>query len=254
MPSIRKNKITEEIFQSKTLKLPFVWKRSKRKSLGIYIVRGGVVEVRSSHYASLKGIHDFIDLNLAWILQKQIEQKKRIIYSTETLMFGKVPDIQFVQNGIDHYAEGTLYIKKTLKLKNIENDLTGLSGELLRKIFIQHKELHIAFQKARLAYAKKYLTERFMEISQSEKFKKFKTELKIRDMKARWGSCHYNGKIVLNERLIAVPAEAIDSVIMHELCHLYEYNHSPRFKKILTEVCPDWKKYNAMLLSYSTRE
>lgn len=67
-------------------------------------------------------------------------------------------------------------------------------------------------------------------------------ELAIRDMKLRWGSCSPKGLITLNIRLTQVPKDLIDYVILHELCHLKEPNHSPAFYRLLEQTLPDWEE------------
>ena len=61
----------------------------------------------------------------------------------------------------------------------------------------------------------------------------------IRKQKTRWGSCTADGNISLNLFLIKAPPHIIDYVIVHELAHLRELNHSPRFWKIVEQHCPD---------------
>ena len=67
-------------------------------------------------------------------------------------------------------------------------------------------------------------------------------EMEIRRMETRWGSCTPEGKILLNLKLIQVPKQYIDYVIVHELCHLKEHNHSRRFYTLLDKVMPDWRQ------------
>jgi len=69
----------------------------------------------------------------------------------------------------------------------------------------------------------------------------------IRLMEKRWGSCTPAGKILLNLKLIQVPKEYIDYVIMHELCHLKEHNHSSRFYTLLDRVMPNWRELRRQL-------
>lgn len=71
--------------------------------------------------------------------------------------------------------------------------------------------------------------------------------LKLRLMKTQWGSCSVNRVITLNPHLIKAPPACIDQVIMHELCHLREHNHSHRFYKLLAEIAPDHRQMSRKL-------
>ena len=64
----------------------------------------------------------------------------------------------------------------------------------------------------------------------------------IRRLQARWGSCSPSGVITLNLTLIQTPKACIDYVILHELCHIKENNHSAAFYKLLGHVLPDWER------------
>lgn len=66
--------------------------------------------------------------------------------------------------------------------------------------------------------------------------------LSIRQMKTRWGSCGRNGRILLNLRLLQAPIDLIDYVVVHELCHLKEHNHSKRYYALLDTAMPDWRE------------
>ncbi len=68
----------------------------------------------------------------------------------------------------------------------------------------------------------------------------------IRDQKSRWGSCSAKGNVNFNWKLIMAPPPALDYVVIHELCHLYEFNHSPRFWARVEAQMPEyavWKKW-----------
>lgn len=66
-------------------------------------------------------------------------------------------------------------------------------------------------------------------------------------MKKQWGSCSTKGNLMLNPHLVKAPKECIDYVILHELCHIAEHNHSERFWRLLTQVMPNWKEVKAKL-------
>ena len=68
----------------------------------------------------------------------------------------------------------------------------------------------------------------------------------IRDQKSRWGSCSAKGNLNFNWKLIMAPPPALDYVVIHELCHLIEFNHSPRFWSLVERQMPEyevWKKW-----------
>lgn len=73
-------------------------------------------------------------------------------------------------------------------------------------------------------------------------FANFNIVLKHRFMKKRWGSCTMDGNILLNTELIKANKTCIEYVILHELCHLIEPNHSKQFYDLLGTYLPDWQK------------
>lgn len=74
--------------------------------------------------------------------------------------------------------------------------------------------------------------------------------LRFRRMSSRWGSCQpKTAAITLNLRLLYAPMECIEYIIVHELAHLVEANHSPAFHRVVSEVMPDWKERRKKLES-----
>jgi|TARA_R110002060_G_scaffold22516_2_gene30537 predicted metal-dependent hydrolase len=70
---------------------------------------------------------------------------------------------------------------------------------------------------------------------------------RVMAMKKQWGSCSTKGNLMLNPHLIKAPKECIDYVILHELCHIEEHNHSEKFWRLLTQVMPNWKEVKSKL-------
>ena len=69
--------------------------------------------------------------------------------------------------------------------------------------------------------------------------------ISIRRQRSRWGSCSSKGNLNFNCLLMLTPPEVIDSVVVHELCHRKEMNHSPRFYAEVLRVFPDyWRQHN----------
>lgn len=65
--------------------------------------------------------------------------------------------------------------------------------------------------------------------------------IRIMEMSKQWGSCSTKGNLMLNPHLAKAPKVCIDYVILHELCHIAEHNHSEKFWRLLTQVMPNWK-------------
>jgi predicted metal-dependent hydrolase len=72
----------------------------------------------------------------------------------------------------------------------------------------------------------------------------------LRDQKTRWASCSHKRNLSFNWRLIMVPEPVLDYVIIHELCHLKEMNHSKRFWGLVSKHNPDWKEHRKWMNSH----
>ena len=91
--------------------------------------------------------------------------------------------------------------------------------------------------------AKIYLPARVCELADMHGFEY--GVVRIKNQKTRWGSCSAKRNINLNLRLMMAPDEAIDYVIIHELCHLRELNHSPAFWALVASYCPEFRRWKA---------
>ena len=71
--------------------------------------------------------------------------------------------------------------------------------------------------------------------------------ISIREQKTRWGSCSSKGNLNFNWRLIFAPPEVLDYVVVHELAHRKEMNHSKAFYAIVESIMPDYRKWKKWL-------
>ncbi len=72
-------------------------------------------------------------------------------------------------------------------------------------------------------------------------------KIAIRNQVSRWGSCSKKGNLNFNYKLLFLPAELRDYVIVHEICHVKEFNHGPNFWNLVGEVVPDHRAMNKAL-------
>lgn len=72
-------------------------------------------------------------------------------------------------------------------------------------------------------------------------------KITIRNQRSRWGSCSSNGNLNFNCLLMLTPPEVIDSVVVHELCHRKEMNHSDQFYAEVLRVFPEYRTWNKWL-------
>ena len=98
-----------------------------------------------------------------------------------------------------------------------------------RREYKAEKEKARAFVHARLQYWNQFYNFQYGTVA-------------IRNQKSRWGSCSRRGNLNFNYKLLHLPANAADYIIVHELCHLKEFNHSPAFWALVARTVPEYKK------------
>jgi len=77
-------------------------------------------------------------------------------------------------------------------------------------------------------------------------------KISLKNQKSRWASCSKNGNLNFNLLLVAAPSNVIDYVMIHELMHLIEFDHSQQFWQLVREADPDYKKHREWLANYAS--
>lgn len=103
-----------------------------------------------------------------------------------------------------------------------------------RVLYAKYKEQARALVHARLEHFNAHYKLAYRKVS-------------IRNQKTRWGSCSSKGNLNFSYRILFLEPEAQDYLIIHELCHLKEFNHSQRFWDLVAQQSPHYKKYHAEL-------
>ncbi|NLC30732.1 MAG: M48 family metallopeptidase [Candidatus Moranbacteria bacterium] len=137
-------------------------------------------------------------------------------------------------------------IPKRLSEKVAENFVRERQAWLLKKIdelknnqIYPRKILTAKDYQKEKRRAQKIIKERVSYLGRLYGFE-FK-KISIRSQRTRWGSCSQAGNLNFNYKLIYLPDKIIDYVIVHELCHLDEFNHSRRFWFLVSEIIPDYR-------------
>ncbi|WP_329905024.1 SprT family zinc-dependent metalloprotease [Porphyromonas pogonae] len=205
---------------------------SKRRSMGIYIYANGCAEVRIPHYTSINEIQEFVQSRSNWI---EKHRAKIEAYQKQS------------SNDEVDYTEGTplRLLGKSYRLQIYESPV--ISVKIIDDKIVLHCPKDTNRKNIISAWytmiGKKFLPSLFRPVINQfqNKYKVIPQELKYRKMKSKWGSCSSTGTITLNTELIKAPESCIRYVMIHELCHLLEHNHSKHFYHYLEAEVPDWK-------------
>lgn len=157
-----------------------------------------------------------------------------------------------------HYVSGEMqfYLGRRYVLKVVEDSETLPSVKMSRgKLLVtltQFNDDKTAMARTLvrnwyLVRAERIFHERLSELLPQTTWVKGIPGFRVLPMAKQWGSCSAKGNLMLNPHLIKAPKECIDYVILHELCHIAEHNHSERFWRLLTSVMPNWKEVKSRL-------
>jgi len=144
------------------------------------------------------------------------------------------------------YCDGSFVVTKPqdLNLSIVEKFIIQKSNWVLLKLeyfkqfkgglfkndhenYLQNKEEALAFVNKRIKYFNKKYNFKFNNVN-------------IKNQKTRWGSCSKKGNLNFNYKILLLPKNIADYIIVHELCHLKEFNHSQKFWNLVAEAIPNY--------------
>ncbi len=199
-------------------------RRSQRKTIGLTIDQRGL-RVGAPSRARLGDIEQLIHQHGQWVLDKLAAWRDRpptpsleVADGMVISVLGQALTISLTPIGRNRWQFGPdcLYLRPSPK---------HTAGDLL--------------EKALRDKARQTFTERLA--IHAPRLGVAPPPLRLSSARTRWGSCSHHGGISLNWRLVFMPLAVVDYVVCHELAHLREMNHSPRFWSVVERLCPDWQ-------------
>ena len=204
--------------------------RTHRRSLCLTITKDGNLVVHAPTRMNMNDILKYISEKEKWIVSKQQEIERKLSINKVIIDYNQILFL------------GTKYgIQRVNGLKKIELSQNALMVPDSDNVLFKIKKWYIA-------QATKILKERleyFANIMQIDY-----ASVSICNSKTRWGSCDNYHNIKLNFRLVMLPHRAIDFVLIHELAHILEFNHSKDFYKIIQTIMPTYKVQQKVLKDY----
>lgn len=221
---------------------PYSIERRDRTTVGISIEPDGTIVVKAPNNLDINKITQTVDRKRKWIAQKVSETQ---------MVIDPIPKNQEPISGEKIRYKNALYRllihrynKKHSKLIRVCRDIHIYIDQRItaeESAIVIKNELIKWYRIRAESYLKKRIEyyQRFFSIKPKD--------VKIRDLKLRWGSCTPDGNVIFNWKIVMAPLSAINYVIVHELCHLKEPNHSVEFWAMLQSVLPQYKKWKEWL-------
>ena len=138
-----------------------------------------------------------------------------------------------VPKNIDHgsiekfIAEKSTWVAEKIRYVNSIKDKVFLNSS--KREYKKYKEKALALAENRIAYYNKLYCFNINTI-------------RIKNTKSRWGSCSKKGNLNFSYKIVLLPENLADYIIVHELCHLGEFNHSKRFWELVSKALPNYKE------------
>jgi predicted metal-dependent hydrolase len=200
--------------------------KSNRRTFSIEINKKAELTIRAPLRASQKEINSIVEKRADWIRNKQ----KLALEKTNDR-----PTLKF------ETGEKFLFLGNYYPLQISEDAKHALN--MTDKVFVMKEKFIGKANYLFLMWYRMQATKIFPQrLAYYSKLTGFGfSNIKISNAKKRWGSCSSRGSINLSWRLVLAPLKVIDYVIVHELAHTKELNHSPNFWKVVHGIMPDYK-------------
>ena len=205
-------------------------RRSARRTIGLSIDQRGL-RVTAPQRASLSAIESLIREHGAWVVDKLDRWAAR----------PAVPPLLAREGAVVFIAGQASTVKIDPQRRRGHHFDAGLRVLTLNGAQAPQDALRAALQ----AEARRCFGERLASLAPQLGVPV--PPLRLSSARTRWGSCSACGTVALNWRLLLMPLPAIDYVVAHELAHLKEMNHSPRFWSVVSGLCPEWQQRRAEL-------
>lgn len=211
----------------------------KTPSIKIHVHPNGMVQVDAPKTAQMTDIKAAVQRRARWILKHldEIAERHRHLLPRQWV------------SGESMLYLGRRYVLKIIEDNRLQKDSCKLIAGQLR---VEGRNLNAQrIQKI----TRQWYRERALDVFQKRMtlivevlpWTKDIPDWRLVDMQTQWGSCSPKGVVLLNPNLIKATTRAIDYVILHELCHLEEHNHSQRFYGLLDRYMPDWQSVKEQL-------
>jgi predicted metal-dependent hydrolase len=219
--------------QLQGVRVSFLFERSRRKSIGFMVGADGLV-VRAPNWVPMREVDAAVQEKGAWIVAKLQQFKER-----QTEQFQKAIEWR-------HGAE-VPFLGRTIQLCVLERGASRMRGQDLAPDQVLPVTVPPGASVTQVRDAAQVWLKKQAKTLFEERLHHFSPllgvhwhKLSLSSASTRWGSARQDGHIRLNWRLIHLPISQIDYVVVHELAHLREMNHSPRFWETVGEVMPDY--------------
>ena len=211
--------------------------RPKRK-VAIHVYPDGSVQVDAPEGAGDSEIRDAVRKQARWVLKHVSDARQQREH---------VLARQYV-SGESHFYLGRRHLLKVIMAPDEHATVKLLRGRLEVRCPKDSpglvKDLLRGWYRER---AKEYLQNRLAIHADRLPWLSATPYWKLVPMQKQWGSCSPKGVISLNPHLVKAPRDCVDYVLLHELCHLREHNHSERYYQLLGQLMPEWKSVKVKL-------